>query len=78
MGALIPPFINHDVAVVPQVLIIVGIMVFAEAIALVIYAFGGSFASAMLSHPKALCWFRRGAAAMILYLAVKMLLELRA
>ncbi len=75
MGSLIPPFINHDVALVPQVWIIVAIMVFAEAICMMIYAAGGHVAAQILSQPKALRWVRRIAALLILGLAVKMLLS---
>ena len=52
MVALLPPFINKDYALPPQLIVLVGIILISEFLCLTLYATGGKTIAKLITNPE--------------------------
>ena len=64
--ALLPPFINQDLALLPQLSILVAIMLSMEFICMMLYALGGKTLRQVLMKEGGLDWLNRIAGSLML------------
>ena len=70
MIALLPPFINVDAAVAPQLAILLSIIMLSEFICMLIYATGGKSLRVFLDKGDNVKWLNRIAGALMMAVGV--------
>ena len=70
MISLLPPFINVDLAVAPQLAVLVGIIMLSEFICMLIYATGGKSLRLFLDKGDNVKWLNRIAGALMMCVGV--------
>ncbi|WP_019529392.1 LysE family translocator [Dasania marina] len=68
--ALLPPFINQDLALLPQLSILVAIMLSMEFICMMLYALGGKTLRQVLMKEGGLDWLNRIAGSLMLAVGI--------
>jgi threonine/homoserine/homoserine lactone efflux protein len=70
MISLLPPFINVDLAVAPQLAVLVSIIMLSEFICMLIYATGGKSLRLFLDKGDNVKWLNRIAGALMMCVGV--------
>lgn len=73
--ALLPPFINADAALAPQLTLLVAIILALELACLLIYAGGGRVVTGFLRNPSNVVWLNRIAGSLMIGVGVWLALE---
>jgi threonine/homoserine/homoserine lactone efflux protein len=73
--ALLPPFINADAALAPQLTLLVAIILALELACLLIYAGGGRVVTGFLRNPNNVVWLNRIAGSLMIGVGVWLALE---
>lgn len=73
--ALLPPFINADAALAPQLTLLVAIILTLELACLLIYAGGGRVVTGFLRNPSNVVWLNRIAGSLMIGVGIWLALE---
>ena len=68
--ALLPPFINQEYALIPQLSILIAIMLALEFICMLAYALGGKALRSLLLHNNNILWLNRIAGILIIVISL--------
>lgn len=75
MISLLPPFINYQQALTPQLIILVTLILSSEFICMMLYATGGKSLAKILKRGDKVIWLYRGSALLMMVIACWLLLS---
>lgn len=75
MVSLLPPFINYQQALTPQLIILVTLILSSEFICMMLYATGGKSLAKILKRGDKVIWLYRGSALLMMVIACWLLLS---